>query len=368
MRILVISSAPIIEKNRLLYGYPPLVNEMELWIQNFESVCVIAPDSYPSKFDVSSFTRKDIKFIPVSFLQFDTPNSILRSVQKFPAIFFKIYKEIKRTDHIHIRCPGNISLLGCIVQIFFPKKKKTVKYAGNWDPNSKQPLSYRFQKWLLSNKYLSRNIKVLVYGDWPDQSANILPFFTASYSQKEILKASRVYDQNLKFLYVGSLSEGKQPDFAIKLVERILKNGISAELRIYGSGVLFQDLQDYVEISGLSDSISILGFKNVAELKQSYLDSHFLLLPSKSEGWPKVVAEAMFFGCIPIVTAVSCVPWMLGHGSRGILIPDDVDAAAKNVLTILSKPSELEEMSDRAQNWSKEYTLEKFEREIKGLL
>src|SRR5690606_34200508 len=51
-------------------------------------------------------------------------------------------------------------------------------------------------------------------------------------------------------------------------------------------------------------------------------DSHFLILASKSEGWPKAVAEAMFFGCILIVTPVSCVPWMLNYGSRGILIPE----------------------------------------------
>ena len=31
----------------------------------------------------------------------------------------------------------------------------------------------------------------------------------------------------------------------------------------------------------------------------------------------------MFFGCIPIATSVSCVPWMLGGGSRGILISEN---------------------------------------------
>ena len=46
-----------------------------------------------------------------------------------------MYKAMKWADHIHLRCPGNIGLLGCIVQIAFPKKVKTVKYAGNWIQN-----------------------------------------------------------------------------------------------------------------------------------------------------------------------------------------------------------------------------------------
>jgi glycosyltransferase involved in cell wall biosynthesis len=38
-----------------------------------------------------------------------------------------------------------------------------------------------------------------------------------------------------------------------------------------------------------------------------YRRSHFLLLPSRSEGFPKVVAEAANFGCIPIVSDVSSI-------------------------------------------------------------
>ena len=56
-----------------------------------------------------------------------------------------LYKSIKKSDVIHLRCPGNIGLLACFIQILFPKKNKTAKYAGNWDPKAKQPLSYKLQ-------------------------------------------------------------------------------------------------------------------------------------------------------------------------------------------------------------------------------
>src|SRR5690606_25435867 len=130
------------------------------------------------------------------------------SLFKLPVILFKIFKACQKTDHIHLRCPGNIGLLGCLVQIFFPKTPKTAKYAGNWDPKAKQPLSYKLQKWLLNNTFLTRNMQVLVYGNWENQTKNIKPFFTATYTDSEIEKPlERDYSGHLQCVFVGSLVE-----------------------------------------------------------------------------------------------------------------------------------------------------------------
>ena len=77
--------------------------------------------------------------------------TLSQSIFVIPIIVCKIFKVCFWADHIHLRCPGNIGLLGVLVQVFFPKKIKTVKYAGNWDPNSKQPKTYILQKKILSN-------------------------------------------------------------------------------------------------------------------------------------------------------------------------------------------------------------------------
>jgi hypothetical protein len=65
-----------------------------------------------------------------------------------------------------LRCPGTIGLLTCLIQVLFPKKSKTAKDAGNWDPKSKQPLSYQIQKWILTTAILTKNIKTLVNDGW----------------------------------------------------------------------------------------------------------------------------------------------------------------------------------------------------------
>ena len=354
--------------NGKFYSYEPYISEMNIWLNEVDEFMVLAPKINRKPLAGETAYIKDPVFAEVPALSFKGLTNILLSLFRTPLILMKIYRIFLEADHIHLRCPGNISLLGCIIQVFFPKKPKTVKYAGNWDPESDQPLSYRLQKWILNNRFLSRNIKVLVYGKWKNQSDNIIPFFTASFSEEEKAPVNKEFDGTLKFMFVGSLSEGKRPLIAIKLVEALISQGVDASLKLYGNGVLLEELEDYIKNSTFSEAISIEGFRNKKELKQRYRESHFLVLPSKSEGWPKAVAEAMFFGCIPFATNVSCVSWMMGEGERGVVIPADPDKAINIIIDKLKNRDTLKAMSAGAQKWSQQYTLERFETEIRKFL
>src|SRR5690606_17760008 len=154
-------------------------------------------------------------------------------------------------------------------------------------------------------------------GDWSNQSKNIIPFFTASFSEEERGTINKKITTPYKFLFVGNLVPGKQPAIAFQIVEDLNKRYIPSELHVYGNGELMSSFQNQAKNKAY---IHLNGNQPLKVLKQAYKDAHFLILASKSEGWPKAVAEAMFFGCIPVVTPVSCVPWMVGGGSRGILI------------------------------------------------
>jgi len=98
------------------------------------------------------------------------------------------------------------------------------------------------------------------------------------------------------------------------------------------------------------------------------MEAHFLLFMSKSEGWPKVVAEAMFWGCVPITSKVSCVPWMLDYGNRGILVNNDIEDIIIEIDKVLQNKNNYDILSSNAQRWSQKYTLEFFENEIKKLI
>ena len=276
---------------------------------------------------------------------------------------------MKTVDHVHLRCPGNIGLLGCLVQVFFPSKPKTVKYAGNWDPKSKQPLSYRFQKWILSNTFLTKNCKVLVYGVWENQTKNILPFFTASYSENEIVNInSKNLKNTIKLLFVGSFSKGKQPILSVKVAEALINKGYNVQLDMYGNGSEFVTVKNFISEHKISKNVILHGNQSKDIVKKAFQESHFLIFISKSEGWPKVVAEAMFWSCLPISTKVSCIPFMLANGERGSVVNDSLNEIVFTLEEYIKNENLYLEKVKNAMIWSQNYTLELFESEIKKLL
>ena len=186
MTFAIITFVPhIIEQNQY-FAYAPYVREMNIWIKDLEQISIVAPISKTSKTLIdANYQHQNIDFIPIESFDIKSAQSIFKAIFKIPRISWRIYWAMKKADHIHLRCPGNISLLGCLVQILFPSKTKTAKYAGNWDLKAKQPWSYRMQKWILSNAFLSRNMQVMIYGEWENQSENCKPFFTATYSETE---------------------------------------------------------------------------------------------------------------------------------------------------------------------------------------
>jgi glycosyltransferase involved in cell wall biosynthesis len=370
MILAVITHAKHIRSAGRWFAYEPYVREMNLWTEHFDKVLLTAPvseEDLPVIF--APYTHDNLFVRPVPAVAFKTIGSIFRALWFAPKIFSEVYASMKKADHIHLRCPGNIGLIGCLVQILFPKKQKTAKYAGNWQPGAKQPRSYKFQKWILSNTFLTKNMKVLVYGDWPGQTENIVPFFTASYSAEKLqIDVTPNQAPPYRFVFAGSLSKGKRPLFAVKLIASLLEKGHAVCLDLYGDGAERNTLEEYIVDNELSDKVKVHGAVKSDELEESYRQSHFLILPSKSEGWPKVVAEGMFWGLIPVVSSISCVPWMLDNGKRGILLEMDLEKDTENLEEILQNSARQEEISRRAKNWSRNYTIDSFAEEIKKLI
>lgn len=371
MNFLIISHTEHHKHGKQLYAYAPYVREMNLWLNYVDEVHIVAPVTVDFDQNINlAYQHEEISINEVPAFSLLGLKEKLETLRKLPKILSVVYNAMQQAEHIHLRCPGNMGLLGCLVQILFPKTPKTAKYAGNWDPKAKQPWSYKLQKYILSNTWLTKNMQVLVYGEWPNQTKNIKPFFTATYreEEKESMKI-RNYTQTLHFCFVGSLSKGKQPEKVIELVEKLKKEGRDVVLHMYGEGSQRKAIEEQVEKHRLEDSFFLFGNQPKAKVKEALQHCHFLILPSKSEGWPKVVAEAMFWGCIPIVTPISCVPWMLDFGKRGILMKDkDIDVTVELLKKILETPQQLESMAIHAAEWSRHYTLDKFEEELKKLL
>ena len=370
MKLLIVSTAPFVYKQNEVYAYSPYVNELLIWEKYADEIAFCCPIwENENRLLVSKLPFEIVSHFKL--IDFNL-NSFVNIIKAFFYAFYNLFilfKSMFWADHIHLRCPGNIGLLGCFVQILFPNKPKTAKYAGNWDPKSKQPWTYRLQKWILSNLFLTRNMQVLVYGAWEGSSRNIKPFFTATYSENEkITLPPKVLQGVLDFVFVGTLVKGKQPLYAIQLIEKLHQKGYAVRLRMYGEGVERKILEEYVAVHQLESIITLEGNQSKATIQKAYQDSHFVVLPSDSEGWPKVIAEGMFWGCVPIATSVSCVPFMLDYGNRGVLLEMNLKHDILLVEEVLMNQADFDSKRNKASDWSRSYTLEMFHTEIKKLI
>jgi glycosyltransferase involved in cell wall biosynthesis len=137
---------------------------------------------------------------------------------------------------------------------------------------------------------------------------------------------------------------------------------------LYGEGIERTVLEQYIIAHQLEAVIELIGNQSKANVQKAYQNSHFVILPSDSEGWPKAIAEGMFWGCVPLATPVSCVPFMLDQGKRGVLLAMDLEKDTKQIEMLLNIPTDFDAKSVNASEWSRNYTLDVFEREIRGLL
>jgi glycosyltransferase involved in cell wall biosynthesis len=107
------------------------------------------------------------------------------------------------------------------------------------------------------------------------------------------------------------------------------------------------------------------------QIEDLYRNAHVLLLTSSSEGFPKVIAEAMAFSCIPITTGVGGIPEVLTHRSNSILTdPEDSLVQSIAFLEELKQNCELmDELSKNAYLYSREhFSTERFQNAWKGLI
>jgi len=365
---LIITCVHHFEKDGSYYAYGPYVREMNLWIENKEKVTVLAPliqSQQPGKIDLS-YEQANLTFRAVPAYHIQSWPARIQAVWRVPLILWRMVGEMAKADHIHIRIPGNMGLLGMFVQILFPGKFKTIKYAGNWDAKSSQPLTYKIQRRIANAPFFTRNAKVLVYGNWPDSSSNVVPMFTASYKKEEIVAVAKApLKEKVKLVFVGAIYAGKNPETGIYLSKLLKDRGIDFELTYCGDGVMREEMEVLARDFGLSDRVVFLGNVNSEKIKEVLKAAHFLIFISRTEGWPKAVAEAMFWGCVPFTSAVSCVPEMVGQNSeRGVLLENDPEEIYMAMLPYLKDQDLFLQTSRRAMDWSREFTLERFQTEI----
>lgn len=156
----------------------------------------------------------------------------------------------------------------------------------------------------------------------------------------------------VRLLVVGRLDENKQPQLAIEILNKLIKNGIKAKLTIIGDGALKLSIQEMINKFRLKNFTEIVGNIEKKLVSKHYEKSHFTLLLSKTEGFGLVALEAMSFGSIPIVTNTTGVSEIIVNGENGFVVETSniVDEVSAIILKTSQSTATLKKISDNSKN------------------
>ncbi len=370
-KLLVVSHVVHYRHANRLYAYGPYAREIDIWADLFPEVVIAAPcKEAPPPGDAIPFTRLNISIAPQPETGGDTLLAKATQVAKLPILIWSLSKAMRRADAIHVRCPGNLGLLGVVLAPLF-SRRLVAKYAGQWNGYPGEALTVRLQRWLLSSRWWHG--PVTVYGKWPSQPVNIVPFFTSVMTQQQMQRArlsSRRdgFGDPLRVLYVGRLSESKNVHVLLSAVAALRSKGISLRCDIVGDGPQRAALEKQARKLGLSDLVLFAGGVDFDQALDFYEHNDILVLASESEGWPKAIAEAMAFGLVCIGSDRGLVPEMLGEGRGLIVPPGNVDALTAALRPIAVAPEQYQGMRVQATTWAQRFSLEGLREALRHLL
>ena len=322
-KLIVISDTKAYINGEDKFLFTPVLREFESLLTVFDEIQWL---TFLNDTDQNNFSKLNNEQIKVTTFNSIGGNTVIDKfiiLINIPKLFFTILKLIKKSDYIHLRSPSVPSVLALLLVPLYPKKIFWYKYAGNWE--GKASISYIGQRKILKLYALAfNNIRLTINGNW-ESHRHIFDFKNPCLTKFEIEKGNVIINKklqtlsnDLKFCFVGSLTLNKG---IFQLLEALSKYDFEKkiELNVVGSSKYFEELKlKYKDITGVT--IKFHGYLSTDKVQKIYEISDFLFLPSESEGFPKVVSEAMNYGVIPVITDISCINQIIRDGLNGFLL------------------------------------------------
>jgi glycosyltransferase involved in cell wall biosynthesis len=153
-------------------------------------------------------------------------------------------------------------------------------------------------------------------------------------------------------LYIGALSGPKGLDVLLKAWRDVAAQVPDARLCLVGEGPLERELRDLARRLGIAGSVSFEGGLASGGVRAALDRSSLLVLPSRSEGMPRVVLEALSRARPVVASRIGGIPEMIQHGRTGLLLPPgDAHELAKALAELLWNRERLRRMGDEGRRF-----------------
>ncbi|MFN2628909.1 MAG: glycosyltransferase family 4 protein [Gaiellaceae bacterium] len=230
---------------------------------------------------------------------------------------------IRRSSHVLAFMPSLVGAFAVLVG-----GRRVIVYAGSaWELQERS----RWRTWL-ERLVARRAAGVVAHGEalqalYRASGAQVQAAVPLVEAEVASLLASRewaeknAHGEALRVLFVGSISHWKGVPTLLAALAAVSE---PIEARFVGAAGDAESVAALVSFLETSESTSWLGYLDWPELREIYRWADVLVLPSRSEGFPRVAYEATAFGAALLVTPVGGIPHRLRDGRDAFFVsPDD---------------------------------------------
>jgi glycosyltransferase involved in cell wall biosynthesis len=324
-----------------IVGWGPTISEINHLAKDFEEIYHVAFLHQVKEIPPSSlpYTASNVHFVPLRPVGGPGILNKIRVLGSIPSVIATVRKTLKKTDVFQLRTPTGIGVYLIPYLTLFSNKKGWYKYAGNWAQEN-PPLGYRLQRAMLKKQ----KRKVTINGKWPGQPAHCYTFENpcltlAEHKEGAEITRNKTFKPPFTFCFVGRLEDAKGVQRILDALTATENRSFIKEVHLVGDGPKKEVYKSQVEKHRLP--VRFHGFLEREKVFELYKQAHFFMLPSDSEGFPKVIAEAANFGCIPMVSEVSSIGQYV-NSENGYLITPCTSEKIHELLIQISKTPENE--------------------------
>lgn len=155
------------------------------------------------------------------------------------------------------------------------------------------------QKWL--PRFAAKNIAVSFAVKKHMERTSGKPFTYVPSGIASARYKSRPKHERSGLLYIGRITAHKNIPLLMAAHERLYLSGDRWQLSIAGGGTDLEQIHQLREQSPVGRYVNVLGFVSEEQKIRLLSEAELLVIPSRREGFPRVVAEAMASG-LPVVT------------------------------------------------------------------
>jgi len=304
---------------------------------------------YPKGVLNRSVSHYKLRISNIKVLEFGLPKrefSILSILWYYAKLAKLLYAQVRKWDILYIFLPSYAGVIASVICRMLGKRyfvyigadwRESFIYIWRWSGTKKKILFpiYCFLNGYFEKKVMKYSAFTLVHGNalqkkyknLEEKIVQTAPII--DLSRIDIFRRSSSIESNrIKCLFIGALIPRKGITYLIQALSILRDKGYKVTLNLVGARVRISNehyekkLRELIDILNLNQHVTFTGYvPHGIRLLEIYRNSDIFVLPTLSEGFPRVLYESMSQSLPIVTTNVGGISGLMKHEVNALLVP-----------------------------------------------